>query len=128
MKDRAGRTGAADLPGFLDWLWPQTVAPHRFLRSNAMWLHKHIAALYMATQGRTHTRQIFMRLSEQSICHLVATICTETPYMMCLSVVTNVSMKYPGHVANHKMLCPPVCSVCLLMVLQQQVVLLKAVH
>ena len=35
----------------MDWLWPLTAAPQRAFRANAMWLHKHLAALLQSGSG-----------------------------------------------------------------------------
>ena len=45
MDPSPARTGIQSLDGFLLWLWPLTAAPQRAFRANAMWLHKHLAAL-----------------------------------------------------------------------------------
>ena len=41
----SSRAGILSLEDFLLWLWPLTAAPQRSFRANAMWLHKHLAAL-----------------------------------------------------------------------------------
>ena len=45
MDPSPARTGIPSVNGFLLWLWPLTAAPQRSFRANAMWLHKHLAAL-----------------------------------------------------------------------------------
>ena len=45
MGPTPARTGILNIDGFLLWLWPLTAAPQRAFRANAMWLHKHLAAL-----------------------------------------------------------------------------------
>ena len=45
MEPSPARAGITSLEEFLLWLWPLTAAPQRAFRANAMWLHKHLAAL-----------------------------------------------------------------------------------
>lgn len=50
-KSKPDRVSIQDLAEFLEWLWPLTAAPQRFLRGNAVWLHKHMSALYIGSKG-----------------------------------------------------------------------------
>ena len=51
LEPQASRTGPASLQEVMHWLWPLTAAPQRAFRANAMWLHKHLAALLQSGSG-----------------------------------------------------------------------------
>ena len=51
MESKAFRTGPDSMRQLMDWLWPLTAAPQRSFRANAMWLHKHLAALLLSGSG-----------------------------------------------------------------------------
>ncbi len=51
MESEASRAGPGSMSQLMRWLWPLTAAPQRSFRANAMWLHKHLAALVLSGSG-----------------------------------------------------------------------------